>query len=66
MTSRRNNLPLRSGYTTGACAAAAARAATIALLKQEAVNQVQVDLPDAKRVNFKVDLCAFNRSQASC
>ncbi|MBC8275447.1 MAG: cobalt-precorrin-5B (C(1))-methyltransferase [Chloroflexi bacterium] len=66
MTSRRNNLPLRSGYTTGACAAAAARAATIALLKQEVVNQVQVALPGANQVNFKVDRCAFNRSQASC
>jgi len=66
MTSRRNNLPLRSGYTTGACAAAAARAATIALLKQEVVNQVRVDLPGANQVNFKVNRCVFNRSQASC
>jgi cobalt-precorrin-5B (C1)-methyltransferase len=57
---------LRIGYTTGACAAAAARAATIALLKQEVVSQVQVELPGAEQVNFKVNRCAFNRSQASC
>ena len=66
MTSRRDKLTLRSGYTTGACAAAAARAATIALLKQEVVNQVQVELPGAKQVDFKVNRCVFNRSQASC
>ncbi|MGA7677439.1 MAG: cobalt-precorrin-5B (C(1))-methyltransferase [Dehalococcoidia bacterium] len=66
MTSRRDKLTLRSGYTTGACAAAAARAATIALLKQEVVNQVQVELPGANQANFKVNRCVFNRSQASC
>jgi len=66
MTARRgDNRPLRSGYTTGACAAAAAQAATIALLKQEVVNQVQVALPGAQ-VNFKVNRCVFDRSQASC
>jgi cobalt-precorrin-5B (C1)-methyltransferase len=63
---RRHNRPLRSGYTTGACAAAAAQAATIALLKQEAVNQVQTDLPGGDQANFKVNRCVFDQSQASC
>jgi len=67
MTVRRgDNRTLRSGYTTGACAAAAAQAATIALLKQEVVSQVQVDLPGANEVNFKVNRCAFDRTHASC
>jgi len=65
MMARRDNRSLRSGYTTGACAAAAAQAATMALLKQEVVNQVQVALPGAQ-ANFKVNQCAFDRSQASC
>jgi cobalt-precorrin-5B (C1)-methyltransferase len=65
MTAKRGGQPLRSGYTTGACAAAAAQAATIALLKQEVVNQVQVALPVAQ-VNFKVNRCVFDRTQASC
>jgi cobalt-precorrin-5B (C1)-methyltransferase len=56
---------LRSGYTTGACAAAAAQAATIALLKQKAINRVQVALPNAQ-ANFKVKQYAFDRTQASC
>ena len=66
MTARRDNRSLRSGYTTGACAAAAAQAATMALLKQEAVNQVQVDLPGAAQVSFEVNQCVLDRSQASC
>ena len=65
MTARRGSRALRSGYTTGACAAAAAQAATIALLRQEAVKQVQVALP-AGQVSFKVRRCLFDRSQASC
>jgi cobalt-precorrin-5B (C1)-methyltransferase len=66
MARRRRDKPLRSGYTTGACAAAAAQAATIALLRQEAVSQVQADLPDGKQVNFKVNQCIFDHTQASC
>jgi len=65
MTARRRGQPLRSGYTTGACAAAAAQAATIALLKQEVVSQVKVALPSAQ-VNFKIKQCVFDRTQASC
>jgi cobalt-precorrin-5B (C1)-methyltransferase len=66
MTARRDKWPLRSGYTTGACAAAAAQAATIALLRQEAVSQVQTDLPDGKQVSFKVNQCIFDQTRASC
>jgi len=63
---RRKGKHLRSGYTTGACAAAATQAATIALLKQEVVNQVQIDLPGANEINFRVSQCTFDRNQASC
>ena len=56
---------MRSGYTTGACAAAAAQAAAIALLRQEAVSEVQVALP-AGQVSFKVRRCLFDRTRASC
>jgi len=66
MARRKRDEPLRSGYTTGACAAAAAQAATIALLRQEVVSQVQVDLPGDNQVSFKVNQCVFDRTQASC
>ena len=57
---------LRYGYTTGACAAAAAQAAATALLRQELVSEVCTILPDKVEVNFKVDRCTFDRTQASC
>jgi cobalt-precorrin-5B (C1)-methyltransferase len=65
MTLRRDKRALRSGYTTGACAAAAAKAATISLLRQEAVSEVKVALP-AGETGFKINRCLFDRTQASC
>ncbi len=66
MKARQDNRLLRSGYTTGACAAAAAQAATIALLKQEVVSQVQINLPDGNQAGFKVSQCVFDGSRAFC
>ena len=65
-TRRKKDKPLRSGYTTGACAAAAAKAAALALVNQEAVEGVKVTLPAGKRVNFAVSRCVFNSLEASC
>jgi len=57
---------LRHGYTTGACAAAAARGAAISLMKQEAVTQAEIDLPGDGRVSFAIERCAFDSNRASC
>ena len=52
---------LRSGYTTGACAAAAAKAATLLLLRAKSgvrasvkILKVDIPFPDGSRVKFKV------------
>tara|TARA_B100000315_G_scaffold247880_1_gene277176 strand:- start:182 stop:1282 length:1101 start_codon:yes stop_codon:yes gene_type:complete len=68
MTPRRHkDQPLRSGYTTGACAAAAAKAATVALLYQKIVGQVEINLPDnSNNASFKIEKCVFSDIQASC
>ena len=52
---------MRTGYTTGACAAAAAKAATIALLTGEPVHEVTVRLPIGEDVAFQVHRCEFRR-----
>jgi len=44
----------RSGFTTGACAAAAARAATLGLMTGEVPLEVRCCLPNGKEVNFAV------------
>lgn len=62
------NKHLRSGYTTGACAAAAAKAATALLLSSELrlsahcrgvrsskkIETVEIPFPDGSRVNFRI------------
>ncbi len=48
------NERLRSGYTTGACAAAAAKAAAIACVTGTTPNVVAITLPKGQRVEFAV------------
>ena len=57
---------LRCGYTTGACAAAAAKAAALALLNQTTVKDIQITLPDGERVNFRLSRCVFNTLETTC
>jgi cobalt-precorrin-5B (C1)-methyltransferase len=47
-------MTLRSGYTTGACAAAAAKAAARLLTGEAEIKEVEIDLPDGERVRFPV------------
>ncbi len=47
--------PLRSGYTTGACATAAAKAALLALISGEAQKMVSFSLPDGETLTLPVE-----------
>jgi cobalt-precorrin-5B (C1)-methyltransferase len=55
---------LRTGWTTGTCAAAAAKAATTALATGEIQETTEIGLPDGRRVRFEVDECALTPTQA--
>lgn len=55
---------LRSGYTTGACAAAAAKAAVAALLSGQAVKEIEITLPIGKKVTFAVVRCEMKDGAA--
>ncbi len=57
---------LRSGYTTGACAAAAAMGAAEMLLTQTVVAEVAVELPTGERAAFKLHGQSFSEHEASC
>ena len=48
---------LRTGYTTGSCAAAAAKAAVTALLTGKDVSEVSIRLPVGRDVNFSMHRC---------
>lgn len=66
MAGRKDSHLLRSGYTTGACAAAAARAAAGALFDQKAVEVVEIDLPGGRQAGFRIDRCLSDGQQVSC
>lgn len=58
---------LRTGWTTGSCAAAAAKAATLALLTGETQERVDIKLPrkgEERRVEFAVHRCTFGEGWA--
>ena len=58
--------PLRTGFTTGACAAAAARAATRSLMTGQPVAEIAVDLPALPGVVFAVDCRELNPQRVTC
>jgi cobalt-precorrin-5B (C1)-methyltransferase len=55
---------LRTGWTTGTCASAAAKAAAAALKTGQIQHTVEVGLPGGQRVRFPVDECTLNQTQA--
>jgi cobalt-precorrin-5B (C1)-methyltransferase len=55
---------LRKGYTTGACAAAASKAAAIAFLTGKKVKEVQITLPVGKAVIIPVHRCKIEKGRA--
>jgi len=55
---------LRTGWTTGTCSAAAAKAATAALETGQVQQAVEVALPDGRRVGFPVERCELNGAEA--
>ena len=56
---------LRKGYTTGACAAAAGKAAAIAFLTGEKVKEVQITLPLGQTVTLPVHSCKIEKDSVA-
>lgn len=57
---------LREGYTTGACATACSKAATIALITKEIQNKVMIQLPVGKDVEFSIEDCELHDDEVMC
>ncbi len=57
---------LQCGYTTGSCAAAAAKAATYMLLGQKKIEEVELEVPAKVLLKLKVHDCQVSQDGASC
>lgn len=57
---------MRCGYTTGSCAAAAAKAAAEALLTGQKVKYADILLPKGERLRLEISECTINGETASC
>ena len=62
----KNNKKLRMGYTTGSCAAAAARAAASMLLTGKAVPEVKLMTPKGIELDLEVLEAEWTAEEASC
>jgi cobalt-precorrin-5B (C1)-methyltransferase len=58
--------PLRSGYTTGACAAAAAKGAALMLAHQITVREVTIELPAGISATFRLSGQNYSLDTATC
>ena len=54
------------GYTTGTCAAAAAKASLKMLVAQKKISKVSVDIPAGLSIELKIHDVEFNAEQAVC
>ena len=50
---------MRTGYTTGSCAAAAAKAATLTLLTNQTVSEITIHLPVGRDVTLAMHRCEW-------
>lgn len=56
----------REGFTTGACAAAAAKAAARALVLGAQLDAIETTLPNGRRVTFSLERCTADGARALC
>lgn len=62
----KNGKKLKSGYTTGTCATAAAKAATLMIFSGEEVNKISVNLPSGEKMSIDIIDSSFTCQGASC
>lgn len=57
---------LRTGFTTGTCATAAARAALVSLVTKKKIDEIRVSLPKEKEITIKIANCEFDETTSKC
>lgn len=57
---------LRTGFTTGTAAAAAAKASLLSIINQKKSDSVEVSLPKEKKIMINIHSCKFSATSARC
>ena len=64
MVEERKNL--RTGYTTGSCATAGAKAGLLSILNQKKYEEIEIKLPKGKFLKIPIHSCEFSENFAKC
>lgn len=57
---------LRTGFTTGTCSTAAAKAGILSIINQKKIESVDVILPKGNSITIKIEKCEFSNNSAKC
>ncbi len=57
---------LRTGFTTGTCATAGAKAAILAIMNQKKIDSIDVTLPKKSQIKIKIERCVFDSQNSTC
>ncbi|NNL58626.1 MAG: cobalt-precorrin-5B (C(1))-methyltransferase [Nitrosopumilus sp.] len=57
---------LRTGYTTGSSATAAAKAGLLSIIKQQKIQNVKILLPNRSLIQIPIHICEFETDKAKC
>lgn len=57
---------LRTGYTTGTCATAAAKAGLLSIINQTKIESVNVKLPKGSFIKIPIQSCQFEKNNSTC
>lgn len=60
------NQKLRTGFTTGTCATAAAKAALVSIITKKKIDSIKVSLPKEKEITINITSCKFSDSASRC
>ena len=57
---------LKTGFTTGTCATASAKAGMLAIINQKKIDSVGVTLPNGNSLNINLKSCEFDSKKSRC
>jgi len=57
---------LKTGFTTGSSATAAAKAALLSIINQQKIENIEIRLPKGTYIEIPVQSCEFESNKAKC